>query len=196
MAATNVWEVRHIDLKTAFLQGEHYDQLRDVICQLPPEAGHPPHIGARLKKPAYGLNDAPRRWWNVIDTALRKYGMMPTRADRCCYVLCSNAKPAPAVKETTKGKKDDSPLQLIEQAIGYLTDPASGCNANGRTVQGIICLHVDDLFITGGPELESRVLVPLRKKFQVRSEDKGDIVHGTARWMGRRRSCGRSEQGY
>jgi hypothetical protein len=101
-------------------------------------------------------------------------------------VLYSNAKPAPAVKETTKGKKDDSPLQLIEQAIGYLTDPASGCNANGRTVQGIICLHVDDLFITGGPELESRVLAPLRKEFQVGSEDKGDIVFTgqRVRWEG------------
>jgi hypothetical protein len=38
------------------------------------------------KRPAYGLNDAPRRWWNRLDTSLRNYGMIPTRADRCCYV--------------------------------------------------------------------------------------------------------------
>ena len=32
-------------LKTAFLQGQSYD-VNDVVCQLPPEAGHPPYIAA------------------------------------------------------------------------------------------------------------------------------------------------------
>ena len=89
MAASKGWDLFHIDLKTAFLQGQSYDVNRDVVCQLPPEAGHPPHIAARLKKPAYGMNDAPRRWWNILDKALCSYGMVPTRADRCCYVLYS-----------------------------------------------------------------------------------------------------------
>ena len=31
---------------------------RDVVGQLPLEAGHPPYIVSRLKKPAYGMNDA------------------------------------------------------------------------------------------------------------------------------------------
>ena len=80
----------HIDLKTAFLQKQSYGVNRDVVCQLPLEAGHPPYIGSRLKKPAYGMNDAPRRWWNILDKALSGYGMVPTRADRCCYVLYSS----------------------------------------------------------------------------------------------------------
>ena len=46
-------------------------------------------MGARLKRAAYGLNDAPRLWWNRLDTKLRSYGLVPTRADRCCYVLYS-----------------------------------------------------------------------------------------------------------
>ena len=44
-----------MDLKTAFLQGEAYDETRDIICQIPPEYGYPPYIGARLKKPGYSL---------------------------------------------------------------------------------------------------------------------------------------------
>ena len=48
-----------MDLMTAFLQGQSDGVNRDVVCQLPPEAGHPPYIAARLKKPAYGMNDAP-----------------------------------------------------------------------------------------------------------------------------------------
>ena len=58
-------------LKTVFLQRQSYDVNRDVVCQLPPEAGQPPKIAARLKKPAYGMTDAPRRWWNILDKALR-----------------------------------------------------------------------------------------------------------------------------
>ena len=55
-ATNNNWDLLHIDLKTAFLQGESYDIAnRDIVCQLPPEAGYPPHIGAKLLKSAYGL---------------------------------------------------------------------------------------------------------------------------------------------
>ena len=89
MAASKSWNIFHNDLKTAFLQGQSYGVDRDVVCQLPPEAGHPPEIAARLKKPAYGMNDAPRRWWNILDRALCSNGMVPMRADRCWYVLCS-----------------------------------------------------------------------------------------------------------
>ena len=88
MAATKGWDLFHIDL-TAFFQGQSYDVNRDVVCQLPPEPGHPPYIAARLKKPAYGMNEAPRRWWNILDKALCSCGMVATRADRCCYVLYS-----------------------------------------------------------------------------------------------------------
>ena len=81
IAASKSWDLFHIDLKTDFLQLQSYDVNRDVVCQLPPETGHPPYIAARLKKLAYGMNDAPRRWWNILDKALR--------TDRCCYVLYS-----------------------------------------------------------------------------------------------------------
>ena len=37
----------------------------------------------------YGMNDAPRHWCNILDMSLRSYGMVPTRADRCCCVLYS-----------------------------------------------------------------------------------------------------------
>ena len=82
VAASKSWDLFRIDLKTAFLQGQSFAVKSDVVCQMPPEAGHPPYIAARLKKPANGMNDAPRRWWNILDKALRSYGMVPTRANR------------------------------------------------------------------------------------------------------------------
>ena len=39
-----------MDLKTAFVQGEAYDENRDFICEIPKDCGYPPHIGARMKK--------------------------------------------------------------------------------------------------------------------------------------------------
>ena len=81
MAASKSWNIFHTDLKTAFLQGQSYGVSREFVCQLPPEAGHPLYIAARLKKLAYGMNNAPRRWWNILDKALCSYGMVPTRAD-------------------------------------------------------------------------------------------------------------------
>ena len=53
------WKHFHMDLKTAFLQRQSYRVNRDVVCQVPPEAGHSPYIAARLKEPAYGMNDVP-----------------------------------------------------------------------------------------------------------------------------------------
>ena len=42
MAASKSWDLFHIDLKTAFLQGQSCHVNRTVVCQLPPEASHPP----------------------------------------------------------------------------------------------------------------------------------------------------------
>ena len=181
----------HIDLKTAFLQGESYEQSRDVVCQLPPEAGHPPYICARLKKPAYGMADAPRRWWNVLDGALRSYGMVPTRADRCCYVLYApkpRERQQTSVAQTGKSRERQRPTmddkEACQDAVDFLLDPITGSPAHGQNVSGIVNLHVDDLFGVGTNDFEVRVLARLRKDFQVGSEKWNDVefVGQRIRW--------------
>ena len=52
-----------------------------------------------------------------------------------------------------------------------MLDPIAGSPATGKSVAGIINLFVDDLFGTGGNEMEQRVPTRLRKDFQVGSED-------------------------
>ena len=173
LAANYSWDLYHMDLKTAFLQGEAYDETRDIICQIPPEYGYPPYIGARLKNPGYGLNDAPRRWWQIIDKALLDCGLVPTRADRCTYVLYDN---------TSKTRNYQPPRSVnteqvsISEAIDHLMDPVARNNAQGRRPHGFICLHVDDLLMAGDQVFESKVLSSLRKNFAVGSEDKNDIM--------------------
>ena len=145
-----------MDIKTAFLQGEAYDTSRDVICQILKAAGHPPYIGARLKRPAYGLNDAPRRWWNVVDKALLSYGLVPTRAGRCTYVLYSDGKKN-ATSTSSKGIAGSRPLTTIDEAVDFLMDPIARNNAQGREVHGFVCLHVDDLYMGGDDHFVKQV---------------------------------------
>ena len=46
-------------LRQLSFQRQSYGVNREVVCQLPPEASHPRHIAARLKKHTSGMNDAP-----------------------------------------------------------------------------------------------------------------------------------------
>ena len=118
-AANKGWNILHMDLKTAFLQGKAYDQTCDIICQIPPEMGYPPHIGARMKKPAYGLNDAPRRWWNILDSVRHS-------------VLTDWCQPGQTVVHmytTANSEKNSSNTFDLEGAVDYLMDPVSGNNA-------------------------------------------------------------------
>ncbi len=199
-AASNNLDLYHMDLKTAFLQGESYDSTRNIICQIPKEAGHPWYMVAYMKKPAYGLNDAPRRWWNVVDERLRSYGCVPTRADRCTYVLYDDkTRPKKQVPPSNTKNKPyyKSPLDNIEAIMEHLLDPYHGSNCEGRRVSGFICLHVDDLFMAGDKNFEDIVLKGIRKDFNVGSEDKNDVmfVGQRIRWINKSGSASADRSG-
>ena len=199
MAASKSWVFFNSDLETAFLQGQSYDVNRDVACQLPPEAGHPPYIAARLQKPAYGLNDAPRRWWNIFDKALCSCGMVPTRADRLCYVLYSTQSRERAWepwRQKTIAQSHGTGNVLTESrerskngCFEKMQDPMAGSPAAGKSVAGIINLFVDDFFGTGGKEMEQRVLTRSRMDFHVGSEDWSDVT-----FTGQRIRCTKDPQ--
>ena len=57
-----------------------------------------------------------------------------------------------------------------------MLDPIASGPATGKSVVGIINLFVDNLFRTGGTEMEKHVLARLRKDFQVGSEDWNDVT--------------------
>ena len=179
MAASKSWKIFLIDLKTAFLQEQSYGVNRDVVCQLPPEAGHHPFFAARLKKPAYGMNDASRRWWNILEKALCSYGMVPTRADRCCYVLYSTQSRERTCNQNNSTQWHDTSNNSTKQrvrteacaAFENMLDPIAGSPATGKPVAGIINLLVDDIFGTGGTEMEQRVLSRLGQDFRIGSKD-------------------------
>ena len=67
----------------------------------------------------------------------------------------------------------------------HLVDPVIGSPSLNKKVIGVLCLHVDDLFMAGNDEFHRRVVEGLRHDFQVGSEDKNDImfVGQRIRWI-------------
>ena len=86
-------------------------------------------------------------WWNRLDGFLQQeLHCLPSRADRCCYVLYQpkyTAKyRAPAQSQTER------PSDWLEQAVDYILDPITGSKAHNQTVLAIVLIHVGDLMIT------------------------------------------------
>lgn len=152
-----------MNLKTAFLQGESFDETRELLCQIAPEYDYPPYMGAGMKKPSFGLNDAPRWRWQVVDRALLSYELVPTIADRCTYILYD--------KHSTKksqyrynGPTSTEKVSLHE-ALDHLLGPVSQNKAQGRKIHDFVYLHVDDLLIAGHKVFQ--ITAKVRKDFAV-----------------------------
>ena len=155
MAASSSWNMFHIDLKTAFLQRHSYGVNLDFVCQLPP-----PYIAARLKNPAYGMNDAPRHWWNILDNALSNYGTVRTRADRCRYVLYSSQ----CVSEIGTKRAQ---LRVIAHMASHLN----------RLLDHTEMQHLRKCWLSlKEAEMEQRVPASFRKDFHVGSENWNDVT--------------------
>ncbi|KAF8055039.1 hypothetical protein HT031_006855 [Scenedesmus sp. PABB004] len=84
-AAAHDWEVRHLDIKTAFLNG-HLEE--EVWMQQPPGSGeHGSVLACRLRRSLYGLKQAPRVWNQRLHAELVAMGFAQTAADPCVYYL-------------------------------------------------------------------------------------------------------------
>jgi hypothetical protein len=85
LAAQHDWEVHHMDVKAAFLNGD----LQETVYMRQPEGfevhGKEDWV-CLLEKGLYGLKQAGRVWNQKADKFLRKLGFIPLDADRCVYV--------------------------------------------------------------------------------------------------------------
>ena len=81
IAANRGWKPRHLDVKTAFLNGT----LDEEIYLKPP-----PHLQEKgkvwkLKKALYGLKQASRAWYNTMSSALKSAGWTACQKDVCVF---------------------------------------------------------------------------------------------------------------
>jgi hypothetical protein len=85
IAAHCGWEVHHLDVKSAFLNGELEEE---VYVTQPPgfeQAGEEEKV-LRLSKSLYGLRQAPRAWNAKLDTTLLSLGFQRSPSDHAVYV--------------------------------------------------------------------------------------------------------------
>jgi hypothetical protein len=90
MAAHRGWFVHHMDVKSAFLNGE---LAEEVYVVQPPgftAAGHEGKV-LRLHKALYGLRQAPRAWNAKLDASLHELGLTKSKCEHGLYIRGTEA---------------------------------------------------------------------------------------------------------
>jgi hypothetical protein len=84
LAAQEGWRVHHMDVKSAFLNG---DLKEEVYVHQPPGFAIPGKEGKvlRLRKALYGLRQAPRAWNTKLDSTLRRMGFEQSPHEAAVY---------------------------------------------------------------------------------------------------------------
>ena len=83
IAASKQWEVHHVDVKCAFLNG---DLTEEIYMQQPEGFVDNPYLVCRLKKSLYGLKQAPRAWYAKIDGFLLSLNFVRCKFDTNVYL--------------------------------------------------------------------------------------------------------------
>jgi len=86
LAATPGWHSHHLDVKTAFLNGE----VEEEVFVRQPEGFADranPHLVWRLHKALYGLKQAPRAWHLALTKVLKGIGFRTADADPALFLL-------------------------------------------------------------------------------------------------------------
>ncbi|CAI7810045.1 unnamed protein product [Closterium sp. NIES-54] len=88
VAAQRDYELHSLDFSTAFLQGNLH---KEIWLRRPPgfTGSSPPGTQWSLRRPVYGLRQAPREWHDTLRTTLAALGFPPSTADPSLF-LCTD----------------------------------------------------------------------------------------------------------
>ncbi|CAI7794428.1 unnamed protein product [Closterium sp. NIES-54] len=92
VAAERDYELHSLDFSTAFLQGSVHEEIR--LCR-PPGFTESFHAGTQwsLRRPVYGLRQAPRELNDTLRTTLAALGFAPASADRSLFLRTDTSMP-------------------------------------------------------------------------------------------------------
>ncbi|CAI6012306.1 unnamed protein product [Closterium sp. NIES-65] len=85
IAAQRDYELHSLDFSTAFLQGSLHEE---IWLRHPPgfTRSFPPGTQSSLRRPVYGLRQAPREWHDTVRTTLAALGFAPSTADPSLFL--------------------------------------------------------------------------------------------------------------
>ncbi|CAI7772559.1 unnamed protein product [Closterium sp. NIES-53] len=85
IAAQRNYELHSLEFSTAFLQGCLHEQIW-LRLPLGFTSSFPPGTQWQLRRPDYGLRQAPREWHNTLRTTLTALDFFPSSADPSLFV--------------------------------------------------------------------------------------------------------------
>ncbi|CAI5939460.1 unnamed protein product [Closterium sp. NIES-64] len=92
IAAQRDYELHSLDFSTAFLQGSLHEE---IWLRRPPAfiGTFPPGTQWSLRRPVYGLRQAPREWHDTLRTTLAALGFAPSTADPSLFLRTDTSLP-------------------------------------------------------------------------------------------------------
>ncbi|CAI7916592.1 unnamed protein product, partial [Closterium sp. NIES-53] len=92
VAAQRDYELHSLDFITAFLQGSLHEE---IWLRRPPgfTGSFPPGTQWSLRRPVYGLRQAPREWHDTLRTTLAALGFAPSTADPSLFLRTDTSLP-------------------------------------------------------------------------------------------------------
>ncbi|CAI5536840.1 unnamed protein product [Closterium sp. Naga37s-1] len=92
IAAHRDYELHSLDFSTAFLQGSLHEE---IWLRRPPgfTGSFPPGTQWSLRRPVYGLRQAPREWHDTLRTTLAALGFAPSTADPSLFLRTDTSLP-------------------------------------------------------------------------------------------------------
>ncbi|CAI7876215.1 unnamed protein product [Closterium sp. NIES-53] len=92
VAAQGDYELHSLDFSTAFLQGSLHEE---IWLRRPPgfTGSFPPGTQWSLRRPVYGLRQAPREWHDTLRTTLAALGFAPSTADPSLFLRTDTSLP-------------------------------------------------------------------------------------------------------
>ncbi|CAI7783430.1 unnamed protein product, partial [Closterium sp. NIES-53] len=92
VAAHRDYELHSLDFSTAFLQGSLHEEI--WLRRPPGFTGlFPPGTQWSLRRPVYGLRQAPREWHDTLRTTLAALGFAPSTADPSLFLRTDTSLP-------------------------------------------------------------------------------------------------------
>ncbi|CAI7900724.1 unnamed protein product [Closterium sp. NIES-54] len=92
VTAQRDYELHSLDFSTAFLQGSLHEE---IWLRRPPgfTGSFPPGTQWSLRRPVYGLRNAPREWHDTLRTTLAALGFAPSTADPSLFLRTDTSLP-------------------------------------------------------------------------------------------------------
>ncbi|CAI7755337.1 unnamed protein product, partial [Closterium sp. NIES-54] len=92
VVAQRDYELHSLDFSTAFLQGSLHEE---IWLRRPPgfTGSFPPGTQWSLRRPVYGLRQAPREWHDTLRTTLAALGFAPSTADPSLFLRTDTSLP-------------------------------------------------------------------------------------------------------